>query len=73
MSKETNPNLFRDDAKQITDMMFDAGIFSDSLTRDDINDVQNYIEFCLSSRLETYQRISKLTQRIEEQNKKKIQ
>lgn len=56
--------IFKQDAKQIVDLMFDHKLFKDQITRDDMNNLQDTIEYMLSSRFETYQRVKELMQKI---------
>ena len=59
--------IFKADAKQIVDMVFNHKLFKDHITRDDMNGFEDLIQFLLQSRFESYQRIEKLMQRIEKQ------
>ncbi len=51
---------FKQDAKQITDMLFDKRLFVDSLTRDEMNAFEDLIEIILSSRFESHIRCEEL-------------
>jgi len=57
-------NYFKSDAKAIVDMCFDAKIFVDSITRDDLNSTEEFIKDMLQSRFESYIRIKDLTKRM---------
>ena len=61
---------FKTDGKQIADMLFDAKYFKDSVTRDDMNAVEELIVFLLQSKFETYKRTTKLLERIEQKESK---
>ena len=57
--------IFKQDAKQIVDMVFDAKLFKDELTRDNLNSIEDIIQFMLQSRFDSYQKLDKLTKSIE--------
>jgi hypothetical protein len=59
-----NEKIFKEDAKQIVDLCFDTNIFKESLTRDDMNAIQDYIESSLQSRLDSYKKIDSLMKKI---------
>jgi hypothetical protein len=56
---------FKRDAKQITDMLFDKRLFTDSLTRDDMNAFEDLIEFLLNSKFESHLRCEALLKSLE--------
>ncbi len=51
---------YKSDAKGIVDSIYDAKIFKDTLTRDDISAIEEYIEFCLKSNFESYKRVDEI-------------
>lgn len=51
---------FKQDAKQMTDMLFDKRLFVDSLTRDDMNAFEDLIEFLLNSKFDSHLRCEAL-------------
>jgi len=57
--------MFKSDAKQITDLAFDNKLFREDLTRDDFNAFEDLITFLLQSRFESYQKLTAITDRIE--------
>jgi hypothetical protein len=56
---------FKQDAKQIVDMTFDAKVFKDNLTRDDLNAIEDMLEFILQSRFDSYLKMEKITRAIQ--------
>ena len=56
---------FKQDAKQITDMLFDKRLFIDDLTRDEMNAFENLIEFILNSRFESHLKCEALLKSLE--------
>ena len=58
-------NYFKQDAKQIVDMLFDNKIFREDVTRDDLNAVENHINFLLDSKFDSHLRLEKLVKKIE--------
>lgn len=58
--------IFKTDAKQIVDLMFDNKLFKDNVTRDDMNVFEDLITFLLQSRFESYQRVNALLERVKE-------
>ena len=57
--------IFKNDAKQIVDLVFDAKLFRDDLTRDNLNSIEEMIQFMMQSRFESYQRALNLLKSIE--------
>lgn len=55
---------FKADAKQMVDMLFDKGLLTKEVTRDDMNALEDLIEFILSSRFDSYLRLEKLTNNL---------
>lgn len=58
---------FRDDAKQMTDMLFDKRLFVDSLTRDDMNAFEDLIDLLLNSKFESHLRCESFLKAIKNQ------
>jgi len=56
--------IFKQDAKQIVDLVFDKKLFKDEITRDDMNAFEELIDFLLSSRYESYKRAEKLLENL---------
>lgn len=56
---------FKNDAKQIVDMAFDAKLFKENVTRDDMNTFEDLIEFLLQSKFDTYKKCLELTAKIQ--------
>lgn len=56
---------FKQDAKQITDMLFDKRLFIDDLTRDEMNAFENLIEFILNSSFESHLKCEALLKSLE--------
>ena len=62
--------IFKQDAKQIVDLAFNAKLFKDELTRDDFNGFEDLIQFILQSRFESYQKADKLIKSVEARTNK---
>jgi len=58
------PHLFKQDAKSIVDTIFETKCFREDLTRDDINAVEELVQFMLSSRFDSFLQARKLSQKI---------
>ena len=56
--------IFKQDAKTIVDSFFDQKLFVDKITRDDMNGIQEFIEYLLQSRYESYIRCKALSDKI---------
>lgn len=61
--------IFKADARQIVDMAFDNKLFRDDLTRDDFNSFEELLGFLLQTRFESYQRVEKLLNRIDDRRR----
>lgn len=59
-----NKEIFKQEAKIITDMLFDSKFFKDDITRDDMNATEEFILFTLQSRFESHLKLEKLMERI---------
>lgn len=57
--------IFKADAKQLVDMVFDTRLFQDGITRDDMNGIEELISFLLESRFDSYKRVHALMEGIE--------
>lgn len=57
--------IFRADAKTIVDMAFNNKLFKEELTRDDFNAFEDYIQFTLQSRFDSYVKLSNIMESIE--------
>lgn len=68
-NKEIKKQIFSNDAKTITNMMFDNKLFKDHLTRDDFNSFEEFICFLLESRFESYIKLKSITDKIENRTK----
>lgn len=55
---------FKQDAKQIVDSLFDAKVFQEKITRDDMNSIEGLICYLMKTRVENYQRAQKLFESI---------
>ena len=56
--------IFKQDAKQMVDMMFDSNLFHDNVTRDNMNTFQDLIQFLLQSKFDSYKRLEKLNESV---------
>ncbi len=56
--------IFKADAKQIVDMVFDNKLFKDSITRDHMNEFEHLIAFLLTIKYEGYVRTKSLMDRV---------
>ncbi len=54
-------NIFKNDAKSIIDTLFETGYFNDGVTRDNMNAIEDLVDYLLSSRFESYKRVEKLS------------
>lgn len=61
-------HIFKQDAKSIVDTIFETKCFREDLSRDDINTVEELVQFMLSSRFDSYLRAEKLFQQINKKN-----
>lgn len=50
--------MFKNDAKQIVDIMFDTKLLKEDVTRDGMNGFEDLIQFLLQSKFESYQKIN---------------
>ncbi len=56
---------FKTDAKQIVDMLFNAKVFNEKLTRDDFTKIEDWIDYCMSSRFESVKKVEKIQAMID--------
>ncbi len=56
--------IFKQDAKDMVDMMFDSNLFHDNVTRDNMNTFEELIQFLLQSKFESYKRLEKLNESV---------
>lgn len=47
-------NIIKQDSKTIVDLLFDRGLFSSELTRDNLNAIEEFISYTMQSRLDSY-------------------
>ena len=72
MGKKEKPYCpFREDAKSLVDTFFDKRLFADSVNRDDMNAVEELIEYLLQVRYEGYIKMGELTSRIQKRGEEK--
>ena len=55
---------FKNDAKQIIDTLFDGKLFIDTLTRDDLNSLEDWVCFAMNSKFNSIQRAKDLFEKI---------
>lgn len=65
--KEIEP-YYQNQAKQIIDSMFDCNVFSEKLTRDDIQGFEDLIAFYFQSHAKTSQKMAEFSNRIKNIN-----
>lgn len=64
---ETN-KIFKQDAKSITDTLFETKIFRDDLTRDELNTIEELIDYCMSVRFDSLLHAEKLYKQLKEKD-----
>lgn len=47
--------LFKEDARRVTDMIFDCDLFAKDITRDQMNIVQKHLQFLMELKFKSYQ------------------
>lgn len=57
-------NYFKQDAKQIVDMLFDNKIFRDNVTRDDLTAVETHLSYLLDQKFNSHLRLAELIKKI---------
>lgn len=55
---------FKNDAKQMVDMLFDNKLFIDAMTRDNLNEVEELVGYLMQSRFDSYLKAEKLFSKI---------
>lgn len=60
---------FKTDAKQIVDTLFDTKVFKDDMTRDDFNNLEEFIWYLLQSKFDSYVKVTKLMDSINKKAK----
>ena len=60
---------FKTDAKQIVDTLFDTKVFKDDMTRDDFNNLEEFIWYLLQSKFDSYVKVTKLMDSINKKTK----
>lgn len=70
MENTTDRSLFKSDAKQIVDVLFDNKMFKEALTRDDINAVEDLLTYMMDSRYDCQKKAENLKTKIQIQEQK---
>jgi len=65
---ETN-KIFKQDAKSIVDTLFETKIFRNDLTRDELNAIEELIDYMMTSRYDSIKRAEQLFSRISAKEK----
>ncbi len=52
--------VYKQDARQLVDMLFDSKFFRADLLRKDMRAIEDYIKFCLQSKFEGYKKAQAL-------------
>jgi len=65
---ETN-NIFKQDAKSIVDTLFETKVFRDDLTRDELNTIEEILDYMMSSKYDSIKRAEKLFNQISAKTK----
>jgi hypothetical protein len=60
---------FKNDAKQIVDMLFDNKLFISTLTRDELNSIEEYLAYSMESKFDSHLRAEKLFSKINKEQK----
>ena len=55
---------FKNDSKSIVDMLFDAKLFKDNITRDQMNGVEDLIKYMMESRVSSYFKAHRLYEKV---------
>ena len=56
--------IFKQDAKSIVDTLFETKIFRDDLTRDELNTVEEMVDYMMTSKYDSIKRAEKLFTQI---------
>ena len=62
--------IFKEDAKSIVDLAFETKLFKEEVTRDDMNNFEEFIEFLLTSKFESYKRANNLLEKLKKNETK---
>jgi len=62
--------IFGSDAKAIVDMLFNANVFREDITRDDMTATEDYLAECMKLRFESVLKGEELKRRIDEKKAK---
>lgn len=68
--KEEERFIHRNEAKTIIDALFDNKVFRDDLTRDDLNNLEEWIDSTMNTRLRARYTLDRIREDIENQKKK---
>lgn len=60
--------IFKQDAKSIVDALFEIKVFRNDLTRDELNSIEEMIDYCMYSRFDSILRTEKLFKQISSKN-----
>lgn len=55
---------FKNDAKQIVDMLFDNKLFKEDMTRDSLNLIEDFIDSSMQGRCDSHLKCEKLMDKI---------
>lgn len=58
--------ISKNEAKSIVDMLFDNGIFRDDLTRDDLNNIETYLDYSLNTRMKSHIKMKEIFKKFKE-------
>jgi hypothetical protein len=61
---EVKYKRFRSEAKSMVDVMFNSKLFKDDLTRDEMNSIEDFIQFSMESGFDSHLKIEKLNEKI---------
>ena len=57
-------NYFKNDAKSIVDMLFDAKCFKEQITRDNLNSTEEFIFEMMQTRFDSIKKLQSLMEKI---------
>lgn len=57
---------FKKDAKQIVDMLFDTKCFKEDISRDDMIELEKFINYLLESKTDSYIKFIEINKKINE-------
>jgi len=55
---------FANDAKQIVDMLFSAKIFKEEISRDGMKEVEDFIDYCMTTRFSSHLKVKAMMEGI---------